>query len=980
MALRTGPYFNSSRFIKGASIQHRPPKLPLFEHNSMPKPTFIKIDRHYRPVDEVPNWVTNSTVPSPVAGTKRRHEKIDDDHKTVESQPRKKHLKQEEWAILKYSKPLLCCIEFLVSWTPARLEMRRKEWERKVLMEEMEHLKDLQEQLKEHPHYIIVNGYRLNPADAGYVIGSPTASSSSNSSSESPITPPHTTEQGTHTSPSKSLDRPAGAPRSGPYYPGAPPPPSHDGEEDTPRPPKPSGGAGKSYIQTISSYYRTPTPTQPGVHRIDLPGGLTHVTGPPIHTQPVDMEGYKARLPLRDDLGRLVDKKGRLMNEQGLLVNAKGQLVDKKGRRIPKLSEDKLPDEPITGARRPPDQPPPPPKPLNKPQLVDEYGRFMDEQGRLMDEKGRLVNAKGQLVDERGYLVDEYGRIPAYLLGKEEPLPTKRPPTPKVSPPKPQATQYQAPSVEEDPEGSYTPKVSPKKQQTTYHQAPSFEEVPVRAPTPSDRLPPPQAPDNDNSTIVEASPQTPTPKFDEEEQLAAHDPHSPPDPSQLPQFQPQSPPQYRGQPPIHQTKSPRWEPQSPTPIAVRPLTPRPPFVENVEIGERDEFPATRPKRRPQGQLESPAFEPNSKQASTNPLSEVFKNLSALWPTIANPFSQMANAAAVSTADPTNFLDNIVVSPETLAGSNKPGRMPFVDEEEDEQQKKNKKDKSKEKPVEDRTPEEKFLALEEVYTPLPPRTRIIGTPRGRYGPRLAPELVRGEDLPRQKLGADKTFKTRRELCEHKATHDYWMSGAFGPAGSMGHDMRPVSISPEERKRLLRDRENERRPFPVDQSKLALERSRQEERQRVEREKKAKERAERLLTEGDFAEEMTQEEFEEQFDGNDSPAPGGVHKDEEKMTGEEYQQQLLDETIGDEAPDPNAPQTYADPNFQQTYTGNTADATPMTAEEYQRLLDQYALQQAQLNAEISQLEDMQRVYTDEEVEAMYDEQARREFEGF
>ncbi|KAL5434674.1 hypothetical protein PMIN07_007403 [Paraphaeosphaeria minitans] len=977
MAFRTGPYFDSSRFVKRAGIQHRPAKLRLLDNNDMPKPTFIKNDRRYRPVDEVPKWVKSPTGLNLIAGTKRHHdtidggqEKIDGDYENDETHPRKKHLKEEEWAILKYSKPLLCCIEFLVSWTPARLEQRRKEWERKILTEEMEHLRDLQEQLKKHPDYIIVNGCRLHPADAGYVIGSPTTSSSSSVSSEGPTTPSHTTEQGTRTSPKKSLKRPL---------------PSDDGDDDTNRPPKPSGGAGISYTQTITSYMRTPTPTQLGVHKIDLPGGLTHLTGPPIHMQPVDMEGYKARLPLRDDLGRLVDKKGRLVKEQGLLINAKGQLVDKKRRRIPKLSGDKLPGEPITLVRKPLGQPLPPTKPLKKPQLVDEYGRFMDEQGRLVDEKGRLVNSKGQLIDKRGYLVDESRRSPAHLLGEKNPSPTKRPRTPKVRPPRPQATKPQAPSVEEGLEGSYKPRVSPKKTHTTNYQAPSFEWVPDRPPTPSDKFPPPQTPEYE-VPVVEEPQRCATSVFEDEKQSVAYNPHSPPQQSQSPQLQPQSPLQHQAQSPpqnqpqssMYQPQSPQREPQSPTPIAIKPPTPRPPFPEDVVAGEprsEDDIPATWLQQQSHAQLEPPAVEPNFEQANTNPFSEMVKNMSAVWPAIANPFSQTANTATAPTVDPTSFLDNIIVPPEALLKTQRPDRVPFVDEDEQQEKKdnKNKKNKSKPKPVDKRTPNEMFLAKEEDYAPLPPRTRIIGTPRGCYGLKLAPDMVRGEDLPLpdlnrilgpltladrteysqpqkcrvnnpscQKLGAKyNTFKTGRELREHEATHDSCMFGAFGPAGSMGDDMQPVPISPEKKERLLRERELERRPFPVDRTQLALEQSGQEARQRAEREKKTKERAERLLTEGDLLEEMSHEEFDAQFIDDDVAAPAleGVDTDEEGMTGEKYQQQLLNETLGDEAPDPN---------LQQTYAENVVNEEPMTAEDYQRLLDEYVLNQAQRNS--------------------------------
>lgn len=862
MAFRTGPYFESSRFIKGAGIQQKPEKRPLFDlpMASTTKPRFAKIDRRYRQLDDVPRWLKNPHAPDvPLdlkAGKKRAHDETDGGDNNVQSRPRKRRLKEEEWALIKCCRPLLCCLEFGMSWTPARLARNKKEREKKLLLDEMEHVKDLQEQLTEHPDYIIVNGRRMETAAAEYNVGSPTTSSST-----SPIMSPDSKKQWTQT----SLRRHPGATGSGPYRPGAPRPPSDDEDDNAHRP-----NGGRRGIQ-ISK----PTQTQTGVHIVQLPGGRIHTTGPPIHKQPTDNKGYKARLPLRDDLGRLVNNRGRLVNERGLLVDEKGRLVDRKGNRILKLSEDKPPTSPITASRVP----------------------------------QRPLRQKTQLLDEHGRLVGKNGMIPARIFAEDDPWLVR--PTPPAPPHTTQATQMAS---------------------------------------------------------------SPTPIFEERPQR----PHAP---------------------------------------AVKPPTPQPSIPEAGETSKpisEDEIPRPQYQQQPQPQPEPPVVEPGSTQSNTNKFAGIIKNMSAAWTGIAYSLPQTANTVADPTFNPTYFLDDISIPREAFRETDRPGRMPSefqsdeeekVDEgktKEDEQERKDQKNKTR-KTQDTRTPHEKFLAKEKEYAPLSPCSVIRGTPRGRYGLHLAPDLVIGEDFPELNMddmlgratlmdcvtfqqpqqcridgprcqdqeGCANTFATGRELRAHELTHDFMMSGGFGPPGSVDGNLVPFPIPDEERERLLRAREVASNSYyPVDQMKLALAQSEGDERQRVERVRAATERTNRLLTEGDFAEEMTQEEFEQQFAGGDEPVSGETLTEGGKMTGEEYQQQLLSGTIGDEAPDPN---------FQQTYEDNVVDEAPIFHQD-QMQQAQDDLSWEQRNVQFTQQDSVQHVYTDEEMLDLIEEDERRKFYGY
>ncbi|KAF2438079.1 hypothetical protein P171DRAFT_505014 [Karstenula rhodostoma CBS 690.94] len=915
MAFRIGLYFDSSKFIRGAGIQRKPARRPLFD-NTMTSTTtpFIKHDRRFRPWDDPPRWKGNQYAgEAPLnmsAGRKRAHDDNNADNNNVQTRPQKRPRKEAEWALIRCCRPLFCCLDFVLSFTPAGSAENKKEWEKKLARDEIEHYIYIPQQLTEHSDYIILNGRKLYTADAGYSV-----EPLSGNGTGRPTTRHNATEQGAQTSPR----RPPGAQSSGPYYPGAPPPPSDDEDDHDygpgggaalptgthgrlpivfhrPRVPTHGGGASGVHVST-------PTPTQAGVHTIKLPGGLTHVTGPPIRQRPVDKEGYKARLPPRDHLGRLVDKKGRLVNEKGQLVNEKGQLVNRRGRRIMKLSEDPLP-APSTPLSVP--QALPPALPL---QSYSSVTQLVDEYGGLIDERGRLVNENGQLINEKGYLVDEHGRIPAYLFEEDDPW-TGRPSTAQGA----QAASSPTPVFEGDP-GRPTTSV--------------FEEEPPR-------------------------------------------PHAP---------------------------------------VVRPPTPRPPIPETIDPSEptsEDDTLATRLEEQQQPpasgatqpQAELPAVEPVPTQSNNNTFHDRIKKASAARKEIAS--------AADPTVDPIRWLDTVVVPSEVLPEVKKPSRIPtgFQPYEEKQEEQKRK---------DNRTPYERFLAKEsEKYAPLPPVSIIRSTPRGPYGLRLAPDMVLGESLPLSDvdhmLGREtlldrvtfpqpkrcridnpgcqehetKTFATGRELREHEITHDYMMFGGYGPPGTVDNHGWPYPISPGEREQLLREREERRNTvYPANEMAQAIAASVEEERQMVQRGKAVRERANRPLTEGDFAEEMTEEEFEQQFSSHDAPFPGEDFTEEEEMTGEEYQQQLLSDTIGDEMPVPGEEGFEEDPTHQQTY-GYAVDGARAPGEVIfeEDIMEQgaedYSWEQRQ--AQFLQQYGVQRVYTDEERLAMVEEDERRELMGY
>jgi hypothetical protein len=229
----------------------------------------------------------------------------------------------------------------------------------------------------------------------------------------------------------------------------------------------------------------------------------------------------------------------------------------------------------------------------------------------------------------------------------------------------------------------------------------------------------------------------------------------------------------------------------------------------------------------------------------------------------------------STVYSTRFLDNTSVP---ATGFKRPGRIPaaFQSDEDAEMEKK-------------MDPVGKLHAQDSQYRPLRREYKIIGTPRGAYAVRRAPDMVIDEptvldidellgkktlldrttfDEPK-KCGVDNpncqqyeaaTFTDGRSLRAHELTHDFMMFGGVGPAGSCDEEGNAYPLSPEEKEKLLRERQESRRSVIVEgEYERVLWENAHEVRDRMEREK-----AEEPLTDDDLQQQMTAERFERKLE--------------------------------------------------------------------------------------------------------------------
>lgn len=359
MAFRIGPNFDASKFIRGAGIQHRRPRRPLFDNPmTATKTRFQRIEPHWRPQaerkqsDENRKVIPEQLPPIDATGEERSSKKRasthhDEGFDIVQSSPCKR-FRKNTWWIVDNCAWIFWFIDLWLGQTNAPTSVVARE--QSELLQQgavtIEHAR----QSEQHPRYSRVNGRWVYVTDAGLSAapysgsGRPkqygttlpptqhpyTDDTVAKSKSESPITP------------SKTVDQ--------------------DAEATLTHPPN-------TLSEIASSRRPASTPTQPwpGGHTITLPGGITHVTGPPIRQ-----------------------------------LNIKNTSRTSQRNRFAPL----------------------PPRRYDVQR--DEQGRLVNEEGRPVDEKGRLMDRHNRLIDEHGQLVDEHGRIPFNLFEDESDHPVPR--------------------------------------------------------------------------------------------------------------------------------------------------------------------------------------------------------------------------------------------------------------------------------------------------------------------------------------------------------------------------------------------------------------------------------------------------------------------------------------------------------------------------------------------------------------------------
>ncbi|KAL1610533.1 hypothetical protein SLS60_002202 [Paraconiothyrium brasiliense] len=479
-----------------------------------------------------------------------------------------------------------------------------------------------------------------------------------------------------------------------------------------------------------------------------------------------------------------------------------------------------------------------------------------DDQGRFLDEQDRLIDGRGRLIDEDGQLIDEHGRIPHRVLRDDPPM--TRPPQQNII-------------VNE--EGQFVNSIGQLV--------------------------------NDNGQLVDEHGRIPAHLFEDEKP-------TPKTPPRVPQVPPSRPPQ------VPPTRPPQVSPQLPAPAPPRRneqgrlvdgegrMVNEQGHLVNEEgllIDEQGRL-VDRLGRlldafgrlvNAEGQIVDGDGFPIMEEA---PADEHLPPDSG--PSVFLGTTSAAAGPSIPPADPTSFLDSLPGQQQQPGGRLPPG---FDDSEEGE----------------DLTAP--IRAIDRQYRLLPPNNYVIrGGSLGPYGLPLAPDMVVEDErpvpplrekymdrftFPPRKCGilqydepCNETFTNGRALREHQLTHDYMMSGAAGPDGTIDLVTEEQVPLPEgEAERLLQERQIRRITYiketALQRAAWESNRKAKEAKDAEERARKARERAEAPLTEEDFGpDEMTPEEFENSF--SEEPPDSS----EEGLTAD--QQSEVDESIEGQHP--------------------------------------------------------------------------------